>query len=94
WVPGVYTSEEDMRFHIDWFEGPVWRPLGSLMVAEDAWYSFFGDGCQELGCQRIQNGDTPAMIRSDECRARERASLLGLKSRVAAEKTRFPLNPE
>ncbi|MED6128455.1 hypothetical protein PIB30_098085, partial [Stylosanthes scabra] len=34
------------------------------------------------------------MIHSDECRARERAALLGLKSRVAAEKTRFPLNPE
>ncbi|MED6211416.1 hypothetical protein PIB30_073483 [Stylosanthes scabra] len=62
WVPGVYTTEEDMRFQTDGFEGPSWTTADSIEAAEDAWIVYLGHGSRDVGCYRLQMGEAPPIF--------------------------------
>ncbi|MED6146181.1 hypothetical protein PIB30_032219 [Stylosanthes scabra] len=94
WVPGVYTTEEDMRFQIDGFEGPSGKSVDSIEAAEDAWIVYFGQGSRDVGRCRLQSGDAPSMFQLVERRERERMAIIALRTTFAEEKKRFSENPQ
>ncbi|KAL4275993.1 hypothetical protein AHAS_Ahas20G0162700 [Arachis hypogaea] len=70
WVPGIYTSFEEVQEQINDFP---------------AWVLFFGDGDYDRGLSRINNGLAPEPVTLDHYREKQRIALRALHERFRRE---------
>ncbi|KAL4274736.1 hypothetical protein S83_069271 [Arachis hypogaea] len=94
WIPGIYTSLEELLEQINEFDDCCWEKYQTLALAEQAWLSFFGGGDAEEGKRRIQLGEAPDAVETDDYRDKQRLALRALHARFHQFQYDLANNPE